>query len=309
MAWIIVALISTAAAFYAVIRMEHMKRDIYHFTEHLEESLDEMVSGKAPDEGAPLGDTLWEKVSSKLQKIYHIQNGKQAAAVEERQQIKELISDISHQTKTPIANMKLCLEMMEGEGIDEDEKDMFLKRMEGQIKKLDFLLQSMVKMSRLETGVIEIHQKDARIFDTLAGAVAAVVPPAETKEIEVYVDCGEDLIIRHDRRWTEEALFNMLDNAVKYTQPGGSIHITVTVQEFFTKISIKDSGKGIAQERQAEIFARFYREPEVHDQDGIGVGLYLARKIITLQNGYIEVCSQPGRGAEFKVYLPNGNAV
>lgn len=305
MAWIIVALISAAAAVYAVIRMEHMKRDIYHFTEKLERSLDEMVSGKAPEESGPLGDSLWGKVSSKLQKIYRIQNGKQAEAVEERRQIKELISDISHQTKTPIANMKLCLEMLEGTKPDEEEKELFLKRMGGQVKKLDFLLQSMVKMSRLETGVIEIHQKDAKIYDTLAQAVAAVVPPAEKKKIAVYVECDEDLIISHDRRWTEEAVFNILDNAVKYTGEGGSIHITVAVQELFTKISIKDSGKGIARERQAEIFGRFYREPEVHDVDGIGVGLYLARKIITLQNGYIEVRSQPGEGAEFRIYLPN----
>ena len=84
-----------------------------------------------------------------------------------------------------------------------------------------------------------------------------------------------------------------------------SIHVVVCRQELFTKISIEDTGKGIAPERQATIFTRFYREPEVHDKEGIGIGLYLAREIITLQNGYIEVQSQIGQGSKFIIYLPN----
>ena len=111
-------------------------------------------------------------------------------------------------------------------------------------------------------------------------------------------------LIRHDSKWTEEAIYNILDNALKYTEPGGKIHIQTERQELFFKISISDTGKGIAPERQAEIFTRFYREPEVHDKPGVGIGLYLARTIMELQKGYIEVQSEIGKGACFRLYFP-----
>lgn len=190
--------------------------------------------------------------------------------------------------------------------MDEKETAEFLNRMEQQTKKLDFLIQSMVKMSRLETGIIEIRKKDVSVYDTLYRAVSAIVPRAGKKQMKIYVDCEEDLTVSHDSKWTEEAVFNLLENAVKYTDAGGKIWISAKKEEFFTRISVKDTGKGIAKERQAEIFQRFYREPEVHDEEGIGVGLYLAREIISMQEGYIEVVSEAGAGAEFRIFLPNG---
>lgn len=112
-------------------------------------------------------------------------------------------------------------------------------------------------------------------------------------------------MLRHDGKWTEEAVFNVLDNAVKYTETFGRIHVKVARQEIFTRISISDTGKGIPPERQAEVFTRFYREPEVHEESGVGIGLYLTRKILEMQGGYIEVKSQVEKGSEFCLYLPN----
>ena len=218
--------------------------------------------------------------------------------------MKELISDISHQTKTPAANLKLCMEILQDEPMS-DRAEEFLKSMESQIGKLDFLIQGMVKISRLETGVIRIRDHETDLRATIGRAVAAVVPRAEQKQIRLYVECDRDIRVRHDGKWTEEAIFNLLDNAVKYTERGGSIRIETVVQEIFTQIRIRDTGKGIAPERQAEIFTRFYREPEVHEQEGVGIGLYLARKIVELQKGYIEVKSEVGEGAEFRICLLN----
>ena len=178
-------------------------------------------------------------------------------------------------------------------------------RLEEQADKLDFLLQSMVKMSRLENGMIQIRKEESRLQQTLTAVVSQIVPAAAKKELELHVECDADFRMKYDRKWTEEAIFNVLDNAVKYTEPGGSIYVKVVSQEIFTKISIQDTGKGILPERQAEIFTRFYREPEVHDISGVGIGLYLTRKILELQNGYIEVRSEKGKGSEFCMYLPN----
>lgn len=300
----IIAVVCLMAVLVMWHRMRMLKRDIYSFSDRLERCLDAMISGQDIENDNALQDSLWDKIYEKLRKLNHKWQGQNLLNQEEKRQMKELISDISHQTKTPIANIKMYLEILESEE-DSGQRTEFLDRLEGQTEKLDFLLQSMVKMSRLETGVIEISKQPASIYETLGQAVASVVPKAEQKGIRLYVDCDECLPAVHDRKWTEEAVFNILDNAVKYTPSGGDIHITVSVQEFFTKISVRDSGKGIAKDRQAQIFGRFYREPEVHDEEGIGVGLYLARKIITLQNGYIEVESEPGQGADFRIYLPN----
>ena len=180
----------------------------------------------------------------------------------------------------------------------------FLEKIKGQMEKIEFLMQNMIKMSRLETGILQIHKEDQNLYETIRRAVADVVPEAALKGIDLYVNCEENMMIRHDSKWTEEVIYNILDNALKYTESGGKIRIQAERQELFFKISISDTGKGIAPERQAEIFTRFYRESEVHDKPGVGIGLYLARTIMELQKGYIEVQSEIGKGACFRLYFP-----
>lgn len=331
MAEIIIIMICATVVCALLIERKWLKKEIYDLTDWLERSLDEIMAGreseichgcdtKAADgmkavdnteitddvqstDDTDTEDSLKGKLSEKLKRIAHIRWSREEEIRREKEQIKELISDVSHQTKTPIANIRLYLELLQEEQMTE-KGSQFLTSMRKQTDKLNFLFENMVKMSRLETGVIRIQPTMVNLRDTIGRAVAAVVPKAERKGIVIYAECPDELLLHHDSRWTEEALFNILDNAVKYTQACGSIRITVTVQEMFTKISIRDSGKGIAEERHAEIFTRFYREPEVHNEEGIGVGLYLARKIIELQNGYITVVSRAGCGADFQVYLP-----
>ena len=281
-----------------------LKQDIYRFAKRLEESLDDILSGKEPKRDWEDEDSLWGMVCEKLRRVNHVWQRKEEESLSEKNKMKELISDISHQTKTPAANLKLCMEILQDEPMS-DRAEEFLKSMESQIGKLDFLIQGMVKISRLETGVIRIQDHETDLRATIGRAVAAIVPRAEQKQIRLYVECDREIRVRHDGKWTEEAIFNLLDNAVKYTERGGSIRIETVVQEIFTQIRIRDTGKGIAPERQAEIFTRFYREPEVHEQEGVGIGLYLARKIVELQKGYIEVKSDVGEGAEFRICLLN----
>lgn len=275
------------------------------FADQVEEALDTILAGRElrePEEVTE--DTLWGKCGEKFWQLSQVWNVKEAEALREKKQMKSLISDISHQTKIPLANMKLYQEFLQEEELSPKGRE-FLRRMEEQTEKLDFLLQSMVKMSRLENGIIQIKKEKGKLQETLTAAVSQIVPAAAKKEMTLRVSCDPDLLLNHDRKWTEEAIFNVLDNAVKYTDSKGSIEIQVIPQEIFTKISIRDNGKGILPERQAEIFTRFYREPEVHDNHGVGIGLYLTRKILELQNGYIEVHSEAGKGSEFCLYLPN----
>ncbi len=135
-------------------------------------------------------------------------------------------------------------------------------------------------------------------------ACSGIVYAAEKKNISVTVDCPEELCLSHDSKWTAEAVFNLLDNAVKYTPAGGAIRISVEQWEMYVKLSVSDTGKGIPESNRAAIFRRFYREEEVHGQQGVGIGLYLTREIVTRQGGYIKVVSEPGKGSEFSIMLP-----
>lgn len=173
-----------------------------------------------------------------------------------------------------------------------------------QTDKLDFLFQALVKTSRLETGAIRLEKKNGLLFDTLAQAMSGIVYGAEKKNISVTVDCPEDLYLLHDSKWTAEAIFNLLDNAVKYTPAGGKISVSVEQWEMYVKLDVIDTGKGISESNQASIFRRFYREEKVHDEPGVGIGLYLAREIISMQGGYIKVTSEVGKGSTFSVFLP-----
>ena len=174
-----------------------------------------------------------------------------------------------------------------------------------QLEKLEFLLDSLMKASRLESEMIKLHMDNRRFFHTLELAVGGIVRVAVRKNIDISVDCAPSVMFLHDEKWTAEAIENILDNAVKYTEENGKISITVFLGEMYAEIRIKDTGKGIAPENYNNIFRRFYRENPASSGDGLGLGLYIARNIITLQGGYIVVHSVVGEGSAFSVYLPN----
>lgn len=282
-----------------------MRRKLTMFSEALCRTLDDMMAGDAePPLPNAEEENLFYKVNHRLVRLYEVMRENRRSIAKEREELQELISDISHQVKTPIANLKMIDATLLEQSVSEEKQRDFLRAMGGQIDKLDFLMQAMVKTSRLETGVISLDRHKQPIYDTLAAALGGILLNAEKKDIEVSVSCPEMLKVVHDRKWTSEALFNILDNAVKYTPSGGRINVSVECWEMYLKIDITDTGKGIVENRHGAIFKRFYREEEVHDIDGIGIGLYLAREIITLQDGYIKVISEIGKGSTFAVFLP-----
>ncbi len=288
-----------------LLRKNHaLKKDIYDFTHKLDKSLNILLNGRKLDNSICEQDDLWGTVYDKLYRISNLHTRKNQEVTSEKENLKELVSDISHQIKTPLSNIKLYLEMLTDETALAENTET-IEKMGKQVGKLDFLFQSMIKMSRLETGTIKIQKKRNAISDTLAAAIGAAIPKADKKNIQIHVEYDETHRLNHDIKWTGEAIFNILDNAIKYTESGGFIWISVEQGEIFTKISIKDTGKGIPLERHGTIFNRFYREPEVHDNEGVGIGLYLAREIVSMQNGYIEVQSEVGKGSIFNIYLPN----
>ncbi len=274
------------------------------FTGDLCRTMDSMISGGEEPERPSDSETIFARISCRLSRLYDILQEDRRKVDQERRELQELVSDISHQVKTPVADLRMVTDTLLEKTVTEQERRDFLLGIRTQTEKLEFLIQSLGEASRLETGAIVLKKKDSPLLDTLAQAMSGIVYSAEKKGISVEVRCPEDLRVSHDSKWTAEALFDLLDNAVKYTPAGGRISVSVEQWEMYVKLDVTDTGRGIPESRQAAIFRRFYREEEVHDQPGVGIGLYLAREIVTRQGGYIKVTSEPGRGSTFSVFLP-----
>lgn len=297
------ALIVCAFVWFFVLTQTFGKR-LSLFTSELCKTLDNMIDGDEEPKQTDNSETLFARINHRLTRLYQIMQGNSRKVEEERQELQTLVSDISHQVKTPVSNLKMVTDTLLTRPVTEAERIDFIKGVRSQTDKLDFLFQALVKTSRLETGVIRLEKKPGRIYDTVAQAMSGIVYAAEKKQIGVWVDCPENLTVAHDSKWTAEALFNLLDNAVKYTPAGGKITVTVEEWEMYAEIKVADTGKGISESNQAAIFRRFYREEEVHEQPGVGIGLYLAREIIAQQGGYIKVVSEIGSGSAFSIMLP-----
>ena len=219
----------------------------------------------------------------------------------EKDKIKSLISDISHQTKTPIANLLLYSELLLEDDIPDSAK-VNAESVHRQAEKLRFLIDSLVKLSRMENGIISLSVQQTALQPMLENVVAQYSSKAEEKGLRLSLSAA-DITASFDPKWTAEAIANIVDNAIKYTHSGG-ITITASSYELFARIDITDSGIGISEDEQPRIFSRFYRSESVKEADGVGIGLYLAREIITGEGGYIKVSSTPGEGSTFSVFLP-----
>ena len=304
--WVLIGgglLIFCAFAWMFLLTVAFSKR-LSIFTRELCQAMDQMVSGNGEPVYAADSETLFARISYRLSRLYGIMQENRRKVDEERQELQMLVSDVSHQVKTPVSNLKMVTDTLLSKAVTEEERREFLQGIRNQTDKLEFLFQALVKTSRLETGAIRLEKKDTMLIDTLAMACSGIVYAAEKKDISVTVDCPDGLRLSHDSKWTAEALFNLLDNAVKYTPAGGAIRISVEQWEMYVKLNVSDTGKGIPERNQAAIFRRFYREEEVHGEQGVGIGLYLTREIVTRQGGYIKVVSEPGQGSEFSIMLP-----
>ncbi len=307
-------------------------------TEKIMDKLDEMlnraISGSFTEHS--FDESKLSALEAKLNRYLSICTVSSKNLSEEKEKVKSLISDISHQTKTPLANIMLYAQiLLESESTREDnnteqkgysgikavpEKGVYtdytfdqekaeqehkncIRQIYTQSEKLNFLINALVKTSRLETGIISVVPEKNSINQLLQFAMEPILPKAAAKNITL-VSCNCDGAACFDMKWTTEALYNILDNAVKYTAGGGSIKVSAISYEMFYRIDIKDNGRGIRKEEQNKIFGRFYRSLEVRQYEGVGIGLYLTREIISSQGGYIKVNSQPGEGSVFSVFLP-----
>ena len=241
-------------------------------------------------------------LETKLQKFLEMNNRSIDGLREEKAKINTLISDISHQTKTPIANIKLYAELLRESDISEESRE-YVNVLIEQTERLNFLIQSLIKISRLDNGIITLTPKNQTIVSLLEAAKKTYFLAASEKNIDIDITVNEVEAV-FDEKWTAEAIEIILDNAIKYTPNNGKILINIEEYQMFLRINIKDTGIGIKEDEYSKIFMRFYRSSDVAEKPGVGIGLYLAREIVTKENGYITVSSDYGKWTVFSIYLP-----
>ena len=266
----------------------------------LDRMLDEAIRGDFRE--ADFDERLLSRVEGRMAEYLASSIASARNLQTEKDAVKTLIADVSHQTNTPIANLRLYVQLLEERPLDPESQNL-VSALAGQTERLQTLVQDMVKASRLETGIITLHPKPNPLGPLLEEAAEQFAPKAAEKGVAL-TRIPTDVEAVFDPKWTVEAVCNLLDNAVKYTPSGGSVTLQVVAYELFCRIDVIDTGPGVAEEEKTEIFQRFYRSPAVQTAEGVGIGLYLTRKIAEGQGGYVKVFSKPGQGAKFSLFLP-----
>ena len=247
-------------------------------------------------------DTLTARLQHQLLKLRNILTAQNQMLAQEKEQIKTLISDISHQIKTPIAAANTFAELLSDGELSAEERTEYITTLQMSLGKLTFLTNSLIKMSRLESDIISLKPEKNSLNEIVLQAVKTVYAKAKEKGILITFECDQAFEAVLDFNWTAEAISNVIDNAVKYTPQGGFVRLQITEYPSFLRLDISDSGVGIPEEEQAKIFGRFYRGKQSVGIDGVGIGLYLTREIINKQNGYMKVSSDEN-GSTFSMFL------
>ena len=255
----------------------YQKRKTYRLIDRLLDSVlnREMIAASDVEEGE------YSALVSKIKQIQEVLDNHVNSAEQEKEQVKSLISNMSQR------------------------KTLFSEKMQRQIDKLSWIVESLSKMVKLEQNIDGFEGKAIGIKQTILDAVDTLYEKLEKKEINFTLEPFEDRLLYHNRKWTAEVFVNLLENAVKYTDRGGTISICVKSYDLYTEIQIADNGRGIRQEEMTDIFKRFYRSPEVENMEGSGIGLYLSNLILEKEKGYMTVDSEYGKGSCFSVFLQN----
>lgn len=268
--------------------------------DRLDKMIDNAYNGDPIEKG--FDESKMSQLETRLAKFLTMNNTTKKQLEDEKMKINSLISDISHQTKTPISNIVLYSQLLVESDLSK-ENQIYVNSLVEQTEKLNFLISSLIKASRLETGIITLNPKSQNVSCLVKNALEQVKPTAKAKNISIYAKLNNTPAY-FDYKWTLEALLNIIDNAIKYTDINGEIEISIVSYDLFCRINIIDNGIGISDDDMTKIFSRFYRSNSVSHIKGVGLGLYLSRQIISNGGGYIKVNSKLNMGSTFSIFLP-----
>ena len=218
-----------------------------------------------------------------------------------KQFLKNTISDISHQLKTPLAALNIYNGLLQGEAVDVPEIQEFTSLSEKELDRINTLVQNLLKITKLDAGSIVLEKKPEDVAEMMNDVELRFSYRAEQEQKKLVLFGEEDIFLSCDRDWILEAVDNIVKNAMDHTKSGDTIEIKWRKSASIVQIQIKDNGSGIHPEDLHHIFKRFYRSRFSKDQQGIGLGLPLAKMIIEAHNGTIEVNSELGKGTMFTI--------
>lgn len=279
---------------------------IYHARKRLEMTYQNLLQRLDGAIGGQLQDMVYDEsmdaaVTERLNQIVRISGMNQGKAEKERDTVKALISDISHQVRTPLTNIMLYVGILQEQSLDHDSKAL-VDKIGKQSDKLDFFMKELVRSSYAEQEMISINPQFTDVGEILDTSCQIVEMAALKKKIEIVKE-ETGISCYADKKWTTEALGNVLENAVKYSPERSQIRLSVIPYESFVCIQVQDQGIGIKEEEQGLVFERFYRSRSVSSEPGFGIGLYLVREVLSKQGGYVKIKSKIGAGTVVQLFL------
>ncbi len=225
---------------------------------------------------------------------------KQAETLQqERTLLADSLADISHQLKTPLTSLSMLSDLL-SENPAEEKRAFFLERMRAQLQRIEWLVSSLLKLSRLDAGAVTMKKETVPVGALLEKTLASLALPLEIKALQVSLEGDREAVFTGDFEWSGEVLTNVIKNCIEHTPENGNLQISWTQNPIYTAIRVSDSGAGIAPEELPHIFTRFYKGKRAAP-DQVGIGLAMARAIVKKQGGDITVKSEPGEGAEFTI--------
>lgn len=264
----------------------------------------ECLADGCPEEVFPAAeDTILSRLQSQLMRLYDIMHSYEEREQQMRRQLDENIGDLVHQLNTPITNIRMYAEFLDRNDLTKEERKRFLGCLAGQARKLSWLGESFSKISRLETGIIQLKPERQKLQPVILRAVGQIMEKAQLRDMEISLkgEVQEEVLV--DAKWTAEAIFNVLDNAVKYADEGSTIEIEVMKLTSYTGVAVRNRGMEVNQEEYHNLFKRFYRGKGTGETEGSGLGLYIARKILEDEKGYATVGKTNDDRTEFMLYL------
>ena len=254
-------------------------------------------------------ETLYARLESRLVRIQEMLNGRTEAAEKSKDEIQKLISEIAHQMRTPLANIRTYQELLGEEWSKNGTKreknvNNYLNAMRSGEQQLEFLTEGFVKMSRLEQNMIQIRKEETDLLKTVRNCLGRIQKQAEEKRIAFRIELPQEVNCSHDANWLGEAIDNILDNAVKYSGETPQITVICYQKRGTFVIEIRDNGPGIPKKQQKYIFNKYYQaNKDSTNKKGYGLGLTYVYNVIKAHKGKITVDSPPGKGCTFTIYL------
>ena len=277
----------------------------YRQMEKLSDYLKRIGSG---DYSLDIRDNVEGELSILKNEIYKVTTRLREQAeynVREKYYLADALSDISHQLKTPLTSMMVMTDLLKEEGLPPDKREEFTDTIRAQLIRIEWLVTSLLKLSRLDAGTIVLESRPVPAAEVIGRAVQHLLIPMELKGIEFEVQGEENVTFQGDLSWSAEAFANILKNCMEHTPSGGRIRVMYEENHLYTVISVEDNGEGIAAEDLPHIFERFYKGKNA-GADSVGIGLAMAYEIFAKEQGKVDVISKEGEGTRFRVKFYKG---